>query len=55
MTLSAKLGERVYEFEDSTSLSKARVIYMAGEHNSQEEFEEMMDKEKIEFTIDLFT
>lgn len=31
MTLSAKLGERVYEFE------------------------EMLDKEKIEFTIDLFT
>lgn len=55
MLVRVKLGERVYEFEDSSDLSKARAIYMAGEHNLQEEFEEMLDNEGVKFTVDLFT
>lgn len=55
MTLSVKLGERHYEFDDMENLSKARAIYMDGTHTTQEEFKELLDKAEVKFTIDLFS
>ena len=47
----AKIGERTYEFETIASLTEARAIY-AQCTGSQNEFEEMMENDGLDFFID---
>ena len=51
MSILAKVGERLYEFESQSKLTAARIIYV---HfcGSQDEFEEQMELKNINFHIE---
>lgn len=51
MSVLVRLGERLYEFETEKDLNTARSIY-AQHLGSQNEFEEIMENENIDFLID---
>jgi hypothetical protein len=50
MSVIAHIGERSYEFDTFEGLTKARAIY-AHCTGSQNEFEEIMENEHVEFYI----
>lgn len=52
MSILVRIGERVYEFNSNKDVSTARAMY-AQFSGSQNEFEEYLETEKIEFYIDL--
>ena len=52
MSTLVRIGERVYEFNSDKDIATARAMY-AQFSGSQNEFEECMENEKIEFYIDL--
>ena len=51
MAIIAKIGERQYEFETMLDLTEARNIY-AHCTSSQNEFEEILENEQIDFFIE---
>lgn len=52
MTILAKIGERLYEFEAKEDLTMARALYVRGDCRSQSNLEDMMDEEGIDYLID---
>lgn len=50
MSILVRIGERVYEFDSDKDVATARAMY-AQFSGSQNEFEEAMDNEKIEFYL----
>ena len=52
MGISAKVGERTYEFEFFSDLARARDIYTKFT-GGQNEFESAMESAGIEFTLEL--
>ena len=52
MTILVKIGERVYEFNNTEDVNKAREIYVSTSLD-QNGFEDEMENQHIEFYIDL--
>ena len=52
MTILAKIGERLYEFDSPYDLLRARALYVQGECRSQRDIEDMMDEEGIDYLIE---
>jgi len=52
MTILAKIGEKLYEFEAGEDLTAAHALYVQEDYRSQSTFEDMMDEAGINYLID---
>jgi hypothetical protein len=49
MTILARIGERLYEFDTDGDVTRARAIYIQEDCRSQSILEDMMDEAGIEY------
>jgi hypothetical protein len=52
MSVLAKVGERLYEFDTNEDLTKARALYVQANCSSQSALEDLMDEAGVEFFIE---